>query len=75
LGAGFREHFGENFAPIHAWSFGGPDRLRRLATDALFSIDKLETQKERRRFESLEELVNLHIAGGMRVEGGAQGHL
>lgn len=68
---GFRKHLGESFAPIHAWSFGGLDRLRKLATDAHFSIEKLETQKEQRRFESLEELVNIHIAGGMRVESGA----
>ncbi len=66
---GFRTHFGENFAPIHAWSFGGLTRLEELATGAGFAIDTLKTQKKLCKFKSVEEMMNVHIAGGMRVEG------
>lgn len=65
---GFRKHLGENFAPIHAWSFGGLTRLNELANDAGFAIESLETQKRICRFASLEELVFVHIAAGMRFQ-------
>lgn len=34
-----------------------------------FTICTLETQKKLCKFESVEEMMNIHIAGGMRVEG------
>ncbi len=68
LEVGFKTHLGESFAPIHAWSFGGLARLEGLAIEAGFSIEKLETQKKSCKFESLEEMLNIHVAAGMRVE-------
>jgi ubiquinone/menaquinone biosynthesis C-methylase UbiE len=64
---GFRQHLGESFAPIHAWSFGGLDRLKDLAEGAGFTIDVLEKQVEPGRFKSVDEFMNVHIAGGMRT--------
>ena len=67
---GFRTHLGESFAPIHAWSFGGLDRLRALAEDAGFSIKRLETETMTACFDSVEHLMNVHLTGGMRVVDG-----
>jgi ubiquinone/menaquinone biosynthesis C-methylase UbiE len=65
---GFRRHLGESFAPIHAWSFGGLSRLEELAKQAGLTVEQLEIQKRKCRFASLEELVFVHIAGGMRFQ-------
>lgn len=65
---GFAKHFGEGFAPIHAWSFGGLSRLNSLADKAGFAVERLETEKSKCRFTSVEELMLVHVAGGMRVE-------
>jgi hypothetical protein len=54
LDEGFREHLGESFAPIHAWSFGGLDRLRGLAEGAGFKVDVLEKPVKPGRFKSVE---------------------
>ena len=70
LEEGFRAHLGEDFAPIHAWSFGGLDRLRTLAEAAGFSIERLEKEVRTARFASVEHLMNVHITGGMRVADG-----
>ena len=67
---GFREHLGAEFAPIHAWSFGGLNRLKELAEGAGFSVDVLEKQVRLARFKSIDEMLNVHIAGGMRVVDG-----
>ena len=66
LEPGFRVHLGEEFAPIHAWSFGGLGRLKKLAEAAGFNVEVLETQARPSNFRSVEELLNVHIAGGMR---------
>lgn len=68
LETGFRRYFGDSFAPIHAWSFGGTERLRDLALDAGFSVERIETQRKLCRFESIEEMMNVHIAAGMRFQ-------
>lgn len=70
LEEGFRAHLGEGFAPIHAWSFGGCDRLRTLAEAAGFVVEKLEKEVRTARFASVEEFMNVHITGGMRVVDG-----
>jgi SAM-dependent methyltransferase len=70
LEEGFGTHLGEGFAPIHAWSFGGLDRLRTLAEAAGFVIERLETDVRTGRFASIEHLMNVHLAGGMRVVDG-----
>ena len=69
LEVGFQMHFGEDYAPIHAWSFGGLSKLDELATSAGFKIERLETEKIKCRFKSIEELLLVHVAGGMRVQG------
>jgi len=66
---GFLKHFGPEFAPIHAWSFGGLERLGALAGNAGFKIEKLEKQIAPARFKSVEEFMNAHIAAGMRFDG------
>lgn len=63
----FRRHLGEAFAPIHAWSFGGLERLQTLANGAGFSILTLEKQVRTAQFESVEHLLDVHLTGGMRV--------
>ena len=67
---GFRRHLGGTFAPIHAWSFGGLERLRSLAEAAGFTVETLEKQEKRALFKSVEELMQVHITGGMRVADG-----
>ena len=69
LEEGFREHLGENFAPIHAWSFGGLEQLSTLAEAAGFSIMTLEKRVRTARFDSAEHLLDVHLTGGMRVAG------
>jgi hypothetical protein len=69
LERGFAKHIGEEFAPNSRMVFRRTYRLEKLAMDAVFKIDTLETQKLLCRFESIEELMNIHIAGGMRVVG------
>ena len=70
LEEGFRAHLGEGFAPIHAWSFGGLERLRALAEAAGFLIERLGKEVRAARFPSVEYLMNVHITGGMRVAEG-----
>ncbi len=67
LQAGFQEFLGDVFAPVHAWSFGGLDRLRELADSAGFTILSLQKSVRNARFDSVEHLLNVHLTGGMRV--------
>ncbi|MGI9370396.1 MAG: class I SAM-dependent methyltransferase [Ruegeria sp.] len=67
LQAGFENFLGESFAPIHAWSFGGLKRLCKLAESAEFSDVSLEKKVRTARFDSVEHLLAVHLAGGMRV--------
>ncbi len=70
LESSFREYLGDEFAPIHAWSFGGLERLKKLAEGAGFKIERLAMETQPMRFRSVEEMVFVHLAGGMRVENG-----
>ncbi len=67
LQTGFQEFLGDVFAPVHAWSFGGLDRLRELADAAGFAILSLQKSVRNARFDSVEHLLNVHLTGGMRV--------
>lgn len=67
---GFDKYLGESYAPIHAWSFGGLDRLKSFAEDAGFLIETLEKQVKTARFASVKELLEVHLTGGMRVADG-----
>jgi ubiquinone/menaquinone biosynthesis C-methylase UbiE len=67
---GFGKHLGDSYVPIHAWSFGGLDRLKSLAEDAGFLIETLEKQVKTARFASVKELLDVHLTGGMRVADG-----
>ena len=64
---GFGRHLGDAFVPIHAWSFGGLERLKALAESAGFRIETLEKQVRSAHFKSVQELLYVHLTGGMRV--------
>jgi hypothetical protein len=70
LESAYRAYLGDAFAPIRAWSFGGQGRLKQLAEGAAFKVERLTTETYPLRFRSVEEMVFVHLAGGMRVEGG-----
>ena len=61
-------HFGNDQKPIHAWSFGGLDELRRLAEGTGFQITRLENKQLPARFESIQALVDIQIACAGRTD-------
>jgi hypothetical protein len=67
---GFGVHLGPQFVPVHAWAFGGLQRLGELARAAGLVIDALDKRVHSARFDSIEHIMNVHLTGGMRVEHG-----
>lgn len=55
-------HIGSEQRPIHAWSFGGLEELRRLAERAGLKAERLETVERPWRFDSIQEFVDVQIA-------------
>ena len=55
-------HIGPEQRPIHAWSFGGLNELRRLAESVGLSVERLETVERPWRFDSVQEFVDVQIA-------------
>ena len=65
-------HIGPEQRPIHAWSFGGLEELRRLAVDAGLTVERLETVQRPWRFESVQEFVDVQIACAGRTDENGQ---
>lgn len=61
------EHIGADQKPVHAWSFGGLPELKRLAENAGFSIERLETVKDNWVFDSIQSFVDIQVACAGRV--------
>jgi ubiquinone/menaquinone biosynthesis C-methylase UbiE len=67
LEAGLARHFGAQFVPIHAWTFGGLDALRVLAADTGFTVRSLSQTSYNARFQSLEEYISVTITSSGRT--------
>lgn len=61
-------HIGPEQRPIHAWSFGGLEELRRLAESAGLTVERLETVQRPWRFDSVQEFVDVQIACAGRTD-------
>jgi len=66
------ECFGPDQKPVHAWSFGGLSELRRLAEQAGFTVERLETLAHPSRFESVQQMVDVQIACAGRTDENGQ---
>ncbi len=55
------EHFGADQKPIHSWSFGGLDELRRLAEGANMAVEGLEKTSLDIRSDSIQQFVDVQI--------------
>jgi ubiquinone/menaquinone biosynthesis C-methylase UbiE len=58
--------------PIHAWSFGGQEELRRLADAASLTIERLETVEHPWRFDSIQQFIDVQIACAGRTDDNGQ---
>ena len=65
-------HIGAEQRPIHAWSFGGPEELRRLAEGAGLTIERLETVVHPMRFDTVQQFVDVQIACAGRTDENGQ---
>jgi SAM-dependent methyltransferase len=65
-------HIGPEQRPIHAWSFGGLEELRRLAEGAGLTMERLETVERPWRFDSVQEFVDVQIACAGRTDENGQ---
>lgn len=65
-------HVGAEQKPVHAWSFGGQDELRRLAEGAGLTIERLETVEHPWRFDSIQQFVDVQIACAGRTDENGQ---
>jgi SAM-dependent methyltransferase len=65
-------HIGAEQKPVHAWSFGGLDELRRLAEGAGLTIERLETVEHPWRFDSIQQFVDVQIACAGRTDENGQ---
>lgn len=65
-------HIGAEQRPIHAWSFGGLDELRRLAEGAGLKIERLELVEHPMRFDSIQRFVDVQIACAGRTDENGQ---
>ena len=65
-------HIGSEQRPIHAWSFGGLEELRRLAEGAGMMLERLETIERPMRFDSIQQFVDVQIACAGRTDANGQ---
>jgi len=65
-------HIGTEQKPIHAWSFGGLEQLRRHANAAGLAVERLETVEHPWRFSSIQEFVDVQIACAGRTDASGQ---
>jgi SAM-dependent methyltransferase len=61
-------HIGAEQKPIHAWSFGGLNELRRLAEGANLTIERLEAVEHPMRFDSIQQFIDVQIACAGRTD-------
>ena len=61
-------HIGAEQKPVHAWSFGGHEELRRLAEGAGLTVERLETVEHPWRFESIQQFIDVQIACAGRTD-------
>lgn len=66
------KHIGPEQKPIHAWSFGGPRTLRRLAETAGFTVERLEKVELLWTFSSIQQFVDVQIACAGRTDENGQ---
>ena len=65
-------HIGPEQKPVHAWSFGGLEELRRLGEGVGLTVERLETVERPWRFNSVREFVDIQIACAGRTDENGQ---
>lgn len=61
-------HIGAEQRPIHAWSFGELEELRRLAQGASPTVERSETVERPMHSESIQQFVDVQIACAGRTD-------
>jgi SAM-dependent methyltransferase len=66
------QHFGDDQKPVHAWSFGGPEELKRLAEGAGLKVERLEQVGLNCECDSIQRYVDVQVACAGRTDENGQ---